>query len=134
MGRFIIGLALILSAFGLIYLKSPVGFYLKPKQERLYILWKKDFNELSKNPKFAKIFTQLGKVEVHFTDPQVATEFEQFNTPFIPNEGSPYILKISVTRWIEKTEYGFVVQHELFDQTEDKIYEFGRTYKVGYIF
>jgi hypothetical protein len=35
---------------------------------------------------------------------------------------------------MEAKEYGFVIQHELFDQSEDKIYEFGRTYKVGLIF
>ena len=131
--RTLTGFILIASAFGFLYFKSPLEFYLKPKQERLYLLWSKDFRQLSKDQNFAKIFSQLGQVDVHFTDPQVATEFEDFKTPFMAVEGYPYTLKIGITRWIEKTKYGFVVQHELLDPTGDKIYEFGRTYSVGFI-
>ncbi len=131
--RFFSGLLFFAAAGGLLYSQFPVNYYLQPKQERLYKVWKKDIDKLSENNKFADVFKQVGKVEVHFTDPQVATEFEEFHTPFTPHQGQTYILKISVTRWIEKREYGFVVQHELFDETEDKIYEFGRTYKIGLI-
>jgi hypothetical protein len=131
--KFFSGTLLIGAAFMIAYSQFPVGYYLTPKQERLYQIWKTDLDKLSNDPKFAKIFQNLSQVDVHFTDPQVATEFEEFRTPFSAAEGRAYILKISITRYIEKQEYGFVVQHELFDQNEDKIYEFGRTYKVGLI-
>lgn len=133
MFRFLSGFLLLLAAGGLIYSQFPVDYYMKPKQMRLYDVWKADIDKLSQNEKFADVFKNVGKIEVHFTDPQVATEFEEFHIPFKPSEGKPYILRISVTRWIEKTSYGFVVQHELFDETDDKIYEFGRTYKIGLI-
>ena len=132
--RFLSGFVLIFSALTLLYAKSPLKFYMKPKQERLYQLWNKDFQELTKDKKFAKVFSQLGKVEIHFTDPQVANEFEEFKTPFHTKASHPYFLKVSITRWIEHNRYGFIVQHELFDSSEDKIYEFGRTYTVGLIF
>ncbi len=134
MVRFLLGFLLIAAAGGVFYSQGPIQYYMKPKQDRLYSLWKEDIDKLSENQKFAEVFQNVGKVEVHFTDPQVATEFERFNTPFLPSKGKPLILKISVTRWIEADSYGYVVQHELFDETEDKIYEFGRTYKVGLIF
>ncbi len=131
--RFLIGLLCISAALLIVHSQFPVTYYFQPKQDRLHQLWTQDFNNLRKDPKFAEVFQQVGKVEVHFTDPEVATEFERFHTPFKPQEGQPYILRISVTRWIEKSEYGFLIQHELFDSTDDKIYEFGRTYKVGLI-
>jgi hypothetical protein len=133
MSRFLLGLVFIVAAGGLLYSQFPLAYYLQPKQDRLLGHWKSDIKTLSQNQEFAKIFKKVGKVEVHFTDPQVATEFERFHTPFSPVEGQPLILRISVTRWIEKREYGFLVQHELFDETDDKIYEFGRIYKIGLI-
>ena len=134
MQRFLAGLLLLLSAGLLIYLKSPMSYYLQPKQDRLLQIWERDLNQLYSDPKFQKVFTNLAKVEVHFTDPQVAEEFSDFKTPFKSSPENSYILKISVTRWIEKSEYGFVIQHELFDQDDDKLYELGRTYRVGLIF
>ena len=131
--RFLSGFLLVLAASILVFLKSPLPQYLKPKQDRLYQIWKKDFSKLSEDQKFSAIFNNLAKIEVHFTDPQVAEEFEKFQIPFTSKPGNSYTLKIGITRWIEKSEYGFVIQHELFDQTGDKVYELGRTYKVGII-
>ncbi len=133
--RFLSGLLLILAASGILLFISPLKYYMSPKQDRLYTLWQQDLSKLNKDSKFSKVFNNLSKVEIHFTDPQVAEEFSNFKTPFHSNsQGQGYILKISITRWIEEKEYGFVVQHELFDQQNDKMYEFGRTYKVGLIF
>ena len=133
MFRFFSGFVLIAAAAAIAHSQFPLIYYLQPKQDRLYKLWDADLKKLSEDKNFANVFENVGKIEVHFTDPQVATEFERFNIPFKKNEGKPYILRISVTRWIEKNEYGFLVQHELFDETDNKVYEFGRTYKVGLI-
>ena len=84
--------------------------------------------------KSSRVFSNLASVDIHFSDPQVAEEFADFATPFRATNPKGYILKISITRWIDKSEYGYVIQHELFDQDDDKLHEFGRTYKVGYIF
>lgn len=134
MRQFLAGLFLVTAAGLLIYLKSPVSYYMKPKQERLFMLWSADLEQMNKNQQFQKVFSNIAKVEVHFTDPQVAEEFSDFKTPFKSRPENTYLLKISVTRWIERSEYGFVIQHELFDNTEDKLYELGRTYRVGLIF
>lgn len=133
MWRFFAGLLMILSAGTLIYIKFPIGYYLQPKQERLYSSWKHDISELARDPEFSKALSRVGKVEIHFTDPEVAGEFEDFHPPIKSTPNQPYILKISITRWIEKTEYGFVIQHELFDESDNKFFELGRTYKIGLI-
>lgn len=133
MVRFISGFTLILAAGILIYVNFPIDFYMKPAQERLFIVWQRDFAKLSQDKKFAKTFSQLSKIEINFTDPQVAEEFDNFKTPFKVGKSPGYVLKISITRWIEKGEYGFIVQHEIFDEADDKLYEFGRTYKIGLI-
>lgn len=132
--RFLSGLLLISAASILLYTNFPIGYYLQPKQVRLYNLWKADFQKLEKDEKFKEVFKNIGKIEMHFTDPQVASEFGNFSPPFKATTSKPYTLKISITRWIDQSNYGYVIEHELFDQTDDKIYEFGRTYSVGKIF
>lgn len=131
--RFISGFLFIFAACVLVFVTAPLELVMQTKQERLSRAWQNDFDQLSKDPKFAKVFANLSKVDVHFTDPQVAEEFKNFKTPFRVSNPEGFILKIDVTRWIEPKEYGFVIQHELFDQSDDKLYEFGRTYKIGII-
>lgn len=135
MFRFLSGVLFITAALIFAYLSSPIPFYRLPKQTRLYNVWKEDLNKLSLQKDFKNVFNNISKIEVHFTDPQVAEEFTDFKTP-IHKGAAPqgYTLKIGITRWIEKNNYGFVIQHELFDLNDDKIYEFGRTYKIGLIF
>ncbi len=132
--RFLAGFCLILASGVLVYLASPLPFYLLPKQDRLYSLWQKDFSSLAKNAEFKEMLSQLAKVEIHFNDPQVADEFGDFKSPFRTSPQGLYTLKINITRWIEPKTYGFIIEHELFDSTDDKVHEFGRTYRVGYIF
>ena len=131
--RFIVGLFFILAAVGLVSFASPLSFYLKPKQERLVKLWQQDIAKLQSNAEFSQAFSNLSGIEIYFTEPEVADEFENFPTPFSTQAGGTYLLKVSITRWIEPRHYGFVVQHELFDQNDNKVFEFGRTYRIGFI-
>ena len=124
MFRFILGFLLIASSFSILYSHFPVDQYLKPKQVRLYNDWQKDISKLSQNQQFADMLSQISNVEIHFTDPDIAEEFDDFRAPFKEDKTQSYLLKISITRWIDQNRYGFVVQHELFDDTENKIYEF----------
>ncbi len=132
--RFIFGLLLIAGACLLVFKSPQVQFYIKPKHQRLFVLWKKDIQKLYQDEEFKKAFKHIAKVEIHFTDPDVAEEFSDFKSPFKVGDPMGYVLKLNITRWIQKNQYGFVIQHEIFDQNEDKIYEFGRTYQVGFIF
>ena len=134
MFRFILGFLLITSSFALVYSHFPVDQYLKPKQMRLYNDWQKDISKLSQNKQFSDMLKQIRTVEIHFTDPDIAEEFVDFKAPFRVFKNQNLVMKVSITRWIDKNRYGFLVQHELFDETENKIYEFGRTYHTGYIF
>lgn len=134
MVRFIVGFLLIASAFFLVSKSPKVQFYMNPPEQRLFLLWQKDIEKLYKDEKFKKAFKYIAKVEIHFTDPDVAEEFSNFKSPFKTGGSSGYILRVNVTRWIQKNQYGFVIQHDIFDQNEDKVYEFGRTYQVGFIF
>ena len=134
MFRFIFGLLLIVGACFLVFKSPKVQFYMKPREQRLFTLWQKDIQNLYKDQKFKETFKHIAKVEIHFTDPDVAEEFSDFKSPFKTGDPSGYILKLNITRWIQKNQYGFVIQHDIFDQSEDKIYEFGRTYQVGFIF
>lgn len=132
--RFLSGLLLIAAAALLAYTASPIQYYFQPKQQRLVNTWQADLNHLKQDPQLNKVFNQIAQVELHFTDPQVAEEFKNLTPPIQETTSHGYILKISITRWIEASEYGYVIQHEFFDQNQDKLHEFGRTYRIGLIF
>lgn len=117
----------------LVYQSPQVQFYKKPRYERLYTLWKNDLKQLEKKPEFQKVLLNIGEVELDFTDPQVADELDALKVPFKKNEGASFKLKVGIIRWISGNQYGYILQHEIFDVSDDKIYEFGRTYKVGFI-
>ncbi len=134
MTRFLSGLLLILAALVLGYLASPIPFYLQSKEARLKTLWSKDLVHLAQNKDFANTFKQISKTEIYFSDPQIAEDFSQLNVPITLNPQGPLVLKVSITRWIDKNKYGFIVEHNIFDKDDDKIFEFGRTYHIGYIF
>ena len=134
MTRFLSSLCLILSSAILLYLMTPIKFYTQSKQDRLIEIWKKDIEFLMEKKNAPLLFKQISKLEVVFTDPDIAEEFKNFTTPFSKNSAGKYSLKIAITRWIDRHEYGFVIQHEFFDHSDDKHYEFGRTYKIGYVF
>lgn len=130
----VIAILCLLTAAGLLAFMSPqVQFYTKPRHQRLYNLWKADIDRLQQNPEFKKLLLNVGDVELGFTDPQVSEELDLLNPPIKKTEGASLSMKVEVIRWIDKNNYGYVLQHEIFDNTENKIYEFGRTYKVGII-
>lgn len=112
----------------------PVQFYMKPRVKRVESLWQKDFHELSRRKDFADFTKKIKRIEITYPDPQVATELEDMTTPFTENNTGTLLLRIQILRWIDENQYGYVVQHEIFDieeGVEEKIFEFGRTYKVG---
>lgn len=111
---------------------SPLKFYYKPGYQRLERLWAKDVKNLYKNKEFSQVLNNIKTVEFNFDDPQVATELEKLGSPFKKNKDGHIILKVQIIRWIAENRYGYVLQHELFDENEDKVFEFGRTYKVGF--
>ena len=131
--KLFLGLFFMCLAGAVFYAKGPVTYYTTPKQLRLSQLWDKDIQQLSQDQQFQEIFADLANIELHFTDPQVAEEFENLKAPFQTNAAGQRTLKVSITRWIEERDYGFIVQHELFSLDGNKVYEFGRTYKVGII-
>ncbi|MCB0377940.1 MAG: hypothetical protein KDD33_05550 [Bdellovibrionales bacterium] len=130
----VIASLIVICAFGLIAYSSPqVQFFTKPKHQRLYKLWKADMDNLAKKDEFKKLFLNIGKIEFEFPDPQVAEELGDLGSPFVKRDGANYVLKIEIIRWIHGNRYGYVIQHNIFDLSDDKLFEFGRTYKVGWI-
>ena len=129
----LISLMLIVAGVALLS-KTQVIFYAQSRDARFLSAWKKDIDTLLiKKKTFQKYFDSLYEVKIHFTDPDVAEEFDEIKAPFkAVNDGS-YILRVSITRWIKGNEYGFIVQHEVFSKYKNKVDEFGRTYNIGFI-
>lgn len=126
-------LCLFFAASLLIFMSPQVQFYRGSKSQRLYSLWDRDIEKLKSDKEFKKMFLNLNEVELTFTDPQVSNELDELKTPIKTTDGTSLKLKVAVIRWIDKNRYGYVLQHEVFDSNDDKIFEFGRTYKIGFI-
>ncbi len=110
------------------------GFWLKSPQERLTIIWERDINNLKTAKKLPKVFNNISKIQVNSPDARVAEWVDDIKIPIKPTDKGRYLMQIMIVQWIEGNKYGVVVQYDVFDiPTENKVFELGRTFHVGYI-
>lgn len=109
-------------------------FWLKPANERLSLLWKRDVSNLKKLNKLPKLFSDIGEIELISEDARTGEWVDKVKIPFKKKEGGSHRLTISVLQWIENHQYGVVMEFSIFEiKTDNKVYELGRTYQVGFI-
>ena len=112
----------------------PVGFYSKPGYQRLAQLWTQDLERIKEHKTFGPLLGEVRAFELHYSDPQVASELEALVVPLVKNPNGKFLVRIEIIRWIDGHHYGYVLQHNFFDLTlgeHEKVHEFGRTYQVG---
>lgn len=131
LGAFILVLSLILILSYTLELDSLI---LSPP-ERLEKIWKKDINSVVlQNESYKKILTNISQIDFTTDDPDLKKFLDQLNSPVPIAPSGNLKLNVHISRWFEGNKYGMVIQHNFFDkQSEDKVFEFGRTYFVGYI-
>ncbi|NQZ18128.1 MAG: hypothetical protein HRT44_02550 [Bdellovibrionales bacterium] len=133
MTKLIAGLCLFIAAGLILFMSPPVQFYKQTPSQRLGSLWSNDIARLKQQDDFNKMLVNVGEVELSFTDPQVEDELSDLKSAIKVTKGASLKIRVDVIRWISGNRYGYVLQHDVFDSTDDKVFEFGRTYKVGFI-
>lgn len=108
---------------------------LKKPSVRLNIIWHEDLQKnVLQSDSYKKIFNRVSKFEFTSDDPDLIPFLEKLSPPAELNKIGDLKVNVHISRWFDKTQYGFVVQHNFLEShTDEKVFEFGRTYPVGYI-
>lgn len=112
-----------------------VGFYLKPPHEKLLTRWKADLAQLEKAQKLPSQWNDIREIQLRSDNSPIQEWLPQIKAPIQTNPNGRYRLEIFLIHWIEKYKYGVVVEYNLIDLTSNnKVWEFGRTYPLGFIY
>ncbi len=112
-----------------------LGFWMKPSEERLSIIWERDLNNLKTLKRLPAVFQDIGKIEVSSPDARIAEWLDKVKIPIAKKKDGNHLLQIMVIQWIEGNKYGVVIQYDVLDMTQEnnKVFELGRTFHVGYM-
>lgn len=134
-----VGLVLILVAVGTIIAAAwsslGISYYIKPPQEKLLTRWQEDLTQLEKGKYLPKQWSEISEVEIRSDNSPIQEWLPTLKAPIQKNPQGRYRLEIFLIHWIEKYKYGVVMEYSLIDLTSNnKVWELGRTYHLGYIY
>lgn len=131
--KFIIGFFLIAIASGLIaYEQLNLSYWRKAPEIRASEKWKNEIEKISsRNAKLKTALLLLAKIDQSTTDQQFKEMIDQTPSPFKVAQKGKYTLKLQFMPWIEEMKYGYLIQHELFDVSGNKVSEFNVNVDIG---
>ena len=112
-----------------------IGYWLSPPIEKFQQSWAEDIQLLEGSGKLPKEWKSIRSIKVEAANPP-ATDWSATALPpvQITSDGK-YRLDVFVIHWLEGFRYGVVIQYNLIDlQTQNKIWELGRTLKLGIVY
>lgn len=127
-GFILIQLAVLLAA----YEHFHIGEWLVPPAARAAKKWKSEVvKNMSKSKTLQASLPSLYKIEQTTTDQQFKDMIDATASPFHIAAGGNYLLKLQFMPWMEDMKYGYVIQHEVFDVTGNKVSEFNVNIDIG---
>lgn len=131
--KYILSFLLFLSAGALIaYDQLHLEYWMTPPEKRAEVKWQKEVDKMIKQSKKMQTAVYLIKsIELTTTDGQFKELIDKSKVPFKKANKGKYDLKIQIMPWIEEMKYGYVIQHELFDETNNKVFEFSSNIEIG---
>jgi hypothetical protein len=136
MQKKLIGLALVMISLVAIlwiaYGQLQIDFWRKPPHEKLSTIWTEDIATLTKSKKLPKEWNEIKEVTVK-TDNSPLHEWLPKIKPPIPTKiNGRYRLETFFVLLLDGNRYGTVVEYDLIDiSSSNKVWELGRTYKLG---
>ncbi len=114
------------------YFQLHVDFWRKPHHEKLATIWAEDISNLVKSKNLPKEWNDIKEVAVR-SDNSPLHEWLPKILPPIPTRGNGhYRLEIFFVLLLDGNRYGTVAEYNLIEiATANKIWELGRTYKLG---
>ena len=131
--KFIIGFFLIAFASALIaYEQLNIAYWQKSPEVRASEKWKSEVDRVSaQNNKLKTALLLLAKIDQNTTDQQFKEMIDRTASPFKVVQKVKYSLKLQFMPWIEEMKYGYLIQHELFDASGNKVSEFNVNVDIG---
>ncbi len=94
--------------------------------------WKKEVaKNVSKSKTLQTTLPSLRKIDQTTTDQQFKEMIDATISPFKVTPGGNYLLKLQFMPWMEDMKYGYVIQHEVFDISGNKVSEFNVNIEIG---
>jgi hypothetical protein len=124
---------LVIFIFGLLAVYATYNdilpFWFANKPEQIRALWKQDMELLIKTDKLPKEWGQIREIKLQPLTATTAKLIKEIQPPIAPTKkDGNYRLEISLDDWKEKSEYGLMLQYQLFDlKTQNLIWELDRT-------
>lgn len=128
-----IGILLVLVALGFAYLGyDDLRWNFAGTGERFSILIERDLELLRDQNALPGAWKQLANVDYHSTTPETEAWLKEAKPTIPTQENGKYNLEVEITDWTEGAQYGGIAQFSLIDkESGNKIWELGRTYKIG---
>ena len=127
-GFILIQIALLLAA----YEHFHMGELFTPPAARAAKKWKTEVEKnVSKSKTLQVSLPSLYKIEQTTTDQQFKEMIDATTSPFKVVAGGNYLLKLQFMPWMEDMKYGYLIQHEVFDVTGNKVSEFNVNIEIG---
>lgn len=132
------GLLLLLSAIlciGFAFFHFHFDFWLLPPHQKLSIALRKDLANLEALKKLPKGWDQIREIIVKTDNSPLSEWAPKTFLPIPVNKNGRYKLEIFFVLLLDGHRYGTVAEFNLFDyETNNKVSEFGRTYRLGFIY
>ncbi len=110
-----------------------INYWLTPPAQRLQNKWQTEVQKvMNRSKKISKELQLLKDIQMTITDPQFVEFVDKVPKPYGKSQKGVYTLHVQIIPSIDEMEYGFDIQHEIFDTRDNnKVDEFGFTIKVG---
>ncbi|MCB9072989.1 MAG: hypothetical protein H6623_05165 [Bdellovibrionaceae bacterium] len=131
--KYFLSFILLVGAVGLILFDHyNAEYWLTPPEKRVDTKWQQEVDKVVRETKRLQTAIYLIKdIELTTTDQQFKDLIDKSKVPFHKANKGKYKLKIQIMPWIEDMEYGYLIQHEFFDETNNKVFEFNADIKIG---
>lgn len=134
--KYIIGFLFILGALGLtglhFYEKYDVEYWITAPEKRVDQKWKAELTKMLKfDKKLQTGIHLLSDIQMTTTDQDFKDLIDKSKPPFKKAKNGKYVLKLQFMPWIEDMKYGYLIQHEFFDETDNKVNEFTFNIEIG---
>jgi hypothetical protein len=128
----ILFIASILTILWLGYTQLRVDYWLKPPSEKLSIVWSTDIKNLEKSKMLPPQWQDVKEVVVKTDNSPLLDWTAKLKPPISTNTNGHYRLEVFFVLLLDGNRYGTVVEYDLIEiSTKNKIWELGRTYKLG---
>lgn len=115
-----------------VYEHFHLGELLTPPAARAAKKWKSEVEKnVNKSKTLQTSLSSLNKIEQTTTDQQFKDMIDATASPFKIAGGGNYLLKLQFMPWMEDMKYGYIIQHEIFDISGNKISEFNVNIEIG---